>query len=199
MIKRALFALPLMLAATPDAFAQVVVDYRDPAALELADSGQWSDVAAEIGGDIEVLGAVDGAFTAAGAEETAYLVSSGAPVAADPFPAVEQRLVIFAEGALVADWALPEDGALARPVTATDLDGDGIFEVIAEGSFYNMGTLALGLSVIKVGEAPEIIQTLPEVYMDSCEAGVGERSIIASAVSVVDGELVAEEETLDCP
>ena len=84
-------------------------------------------------------------------------------------------------------------------MTAVDLDGDGIDELVGEGSFYNMGTLALGLSAVKLGEVSEVIQTLPDVYIDSCEAGVGQRSIEASTVSVVDGKLVSETTTHDCP
>jgi len=176
---------------------EVLIDYNNPGALDIADPAQWSAIAKEIGGDVEVLGEVTGSFTAGGVDQVAYLVSKGTPVAAEPFPELDQRLVIFADGEQVADWPLG-DVAFTRPVAATDLDGDGIDEVVVEGSFYNMGTLAIGLSAIKMGEAPEVIQTLPDVYIDSCEAGVGQVSIEASVVSVVEGALAAETTTHDC-
>lgn len=193
-------AVAVALALTLPALAQdnVVIDYND-GALDMADPAQWSPIAEKIGGDIEVLGEVSGAFTEGVADEVAYLVSNGAPVAADPFPEVSQRLVVFAGEEQVADWALPGDSAYSRAVTAADMDGDGISEVILEGSFYNMGTLALGLSAIRVGETPEVIQTLPEVFVDSCEAGVGDKSISTSIVSIVDGQMVAETTDQPCP
>lgn len=192
-------AVLLSLLSVLPALAQagVLIDYRDGAALDLADPAQWAPIAEQIGGEIEVLGEVRGAFTAAGAEEVAYLVSDAAPVAAEPFPELNQRIVVFSGNQQVADWPIPE-AAFSRPVTATDLDGDGISELIVEGSFYNMGTLAIGISAIKVGEVPEIIQTLTDVYVDSCEAGVGEQAITAGAVSVSDGQLTVESETQDC-
>lgn len=187
------------LVATPGLGQEdVLIDYNASSALESADPQQWSDIADEIGGDVSVLGEVTGSFTAGGVEQVAYLVSHGAPVAADPFPKLDQRLVIFNGNAEVADWALPEDSAFARPVAATDFDGDGIDEIVVEGSFYNMGTLAIGLSAIKVGEAPEVVQTLPDVYIDSCDASAGQRSIEASVVRVVEGALSAETTTHDC-
>ena len=177
---------------------EILVDYRDERMLDFANPGQWLPIAERIGGEVEVLGEAQGAYTAAGADEIAYLVSDSAPPASDPFPEVSQRIVVFAGDEQVADWALPADGVFDRLVTGADLDGDGISEVIAEGSFYNMGTSATSLSAIRVGETPEVIQTLSDVYVDSCEAGVGEQAITASAVRVSDGQLVAEPETLDC-
>ncbi|MDV3250222.1 hypothetical protein DevBK_02625 [Devosia sp. BK] len=178
---------------------QVVIDYNDGNALDIADTAQWSPIAEKIGGGVEVLGEVKGAFTKAGADEIGYLVSNGSPAAADPFPKLDQRLVVFAGDEQVADWALPEDAAFSRPVVAVDLDGDGIDELVGEGSFYNMGTMAIGLSAVKLGDAPEVIQTLPDVYIDSCDASVGQRSIEASVVSVVDGKLTSQTTTEDCP
>ena len=192
-------AVSLTLLLAMPAMAQVVVDYRDSGMLDMADTRQWSGIADTIGGDVEVLGEVRGAFTAAGADEVAYLVSDGAPIAADPFPELNQRIVVFSGEEQVADLAIP-DGAFSRPIKAVDLDGDGLSEVLVEGSFYNMGTLALGVSAIKLGETAEVVQTLSDVYVDSCEAGVREASISVSAVSVSDGQLVAgEPETLECP
>jgi len=194
-----IIAIAALLVGPALAQDQVLIDYNDGNALDMADRAQWSPIAEKIGGGIEVLGEVSGAFTKAGADEVAYLVSNGAPAAADPFPKLDQRIVVFSGNEQVADWALPEDSAFSRPVAATDLDGDGIDELIAEGSFYNMGTLAIGLSAVKLGEAPGVIQTLPDVFIDSCEAGVGQRSIEASVVRVVDGKLTSETTTGDCP
>ena len=190
-------SLSLMTILPALAQAGVLIDYRNGEVLDFADRAQWTPIAERIGGEIEVLGEVRGAFTEAGADEVAYLVSDAAPVAAEPFPELNQRIVVFSGDEQVADWPIPE-ASFSRPVTATDLDGDGISEVIVEGSFYNMGTLAIGVSAIKVGEVPEIIQTLTDVYVDSCEAGVGEKAITAGAVSVSDGQLTVESETLDC-
>ncbi|SFV29938.1 hypothetical protein SAMN05216456_0876 [Devosia crocina] len=176
----------------------VVLDYRDSSVLDMADIAQWEPVGERIGGDVVVLGEVSGAFTEAGAEEIAYLVSTEVPSQIDPFPDVAQRLVIFAGDAQIADWALPEDSAYSRAVTARDLDGDGIDEVILEMGFYNMGTQTIGLAVVSVGETPEVTQTLPDVYIDSCEAGAGQLSIEASVVFVSDGMLSSQTETLPC-
>jgi len=187
-----------LMAAPAMAQGYVLVDYNDSNMLDIADPAQWSPIAEKIGGGVTVLGEVPGSFTAKDSAEVAYLVSDDAPVAAEPFPELGQRVVVFEAGEQVADWMLPDDAAFTRPVAARDLDGDGIDEVVFEGSFYNMGTMAIGLSAVKLGEAPEVIQTLPDVYIDSCEAGSGQRSIEASTVRVIDGELVADTTTLDC-
>ena len=187
-----------LMAAPALAQGYVLVDYNDSNMLDIADPAQWSPIAEKIGGGVSVLGEVSGSFTAKDSAEVAYLVSEGAPVAAEPFPELGQRVVVFAAGEQVADWMLPTDAVFSRPVAARDLDGDGIDEVVFEGSFYNMGTMAIGLSAVKLGETPEVIQTLPDVYIDSCEAGSGQRSIEASTVRVIDGELVADTTTLDC-
>lgn len=191
-------ALSLTLLMAAPAMAQVVVDYGDGRSLDLPDPARWSHIAEQIGGDIEVLGEARGAFVEAGGDDVAYLVSNGAPVAADPFPELNQRIVVFEGDQQVADLALT-DGAFSHPVGAVDLDGDGLDEIILEGSFYNMGTLALGLSAIQLGEVAETVQTLPDVYIDTCDASVGEQAITSSVVSVSDGQLVAQSETLDCP
>jgi len=187
-----------LMAAPALAQGYVLVDYNDSNMLDIADPAQWSPIAEKIGGGVSVLGEVSGSFTAKDSAEVAYLVSEGAPIAAEPFPELGQRVVVFADGEQVADWTLPADAVFSRPVAARDLDGDGIDEVVFEGSFYNMGVMAIGLSAVKLGEAPEVIQTLPDVYIDSCEAGSGQRSIEASTVRVIDGELVADTTTLDC-
>ena len=81
-----------VLAAPVLAQDELLIDYNNPGALDIADPKQWSAVAEKIGGDIEVLGEVTGSFTAGGVDQVAYLVSKGAPVAAEPFPELDQRL-----------------------------------------------------------------------------------------------------------
>lgn len=170
----------------------VVIDYRDEAVLDFADTEQWSPIAEKLGDGLTVLGEVSGSFTKSGADEVAYLVSKGRPAANDPFLQVTQHLAIFAGDEQVGDLMLPDNAAYTRAVRAVDVNGDGVSEVVLEGSFYNMGTSAIGLDVIRIGETPEVIQTLPEVYLNSCDAGIGEKTISASLVRVGDGELVAK-------
>ncbi|QQR39947.1 hypothetical protein [Devosia rhizoryzae] len=199
MLKPIVAAVSLSVVLAAPALAQVVIDYRDPAALEFTEPEQWSDIAATIGDGVVILGEVSGAFSEAGVEQVAYVVSDDVPTAADPFPELNQRIVTFEDGELAESWSL-QDLAFARPVTAVDVDGDGVYEVVLEGSFFNMGTLGMGLSVVKLADGvAEIIQDLPDVYIDSCGSGVGEEAITASVVSVSDGQLVAEADTTECP
>lgn len=145
MLKPVVAVVSLSIVLATPALAQVVIDYRDPAEQETVEPGKWSEIAKTIGDGVVILGEVRGAFSEAGAEQVAYLVSDNIPIAADPFPELDLSIVTFKDGEPGDSWSLP-DLAFARPVTAVDLDGDGIDEVVLEGSFFNMGTLAIGLS-----------------------------------------------------
>lgn len=195
-----LVILALTQALAVPALAQdgVVVDYGDGRTLDIADPAQWNGVAEGLGDGMIVSGEVKGSFTKAGAEQVAYLASDGPIVASDPFPQVKQSIVVFENDKVVKTIALPESSAYARPVAAVDADGDGLAEVVLEGSFYNMGTQAMGIDLVKLGDSAEVLQSLPEVFVDSCEAGVGEKSITAGTVRLVDGKLVAEPKTEAC-
>ncbi|NGP18185.1 hypothetical protein [Devosia aurantiaca] len=99
MLKPVIAAVSLSIVLATPALAQVVIDYRDPAAVGFAEPEQWSDIAATIGDGVVVLGEVRGAFSEAGAEQVAYVVSDDVPMASDPFPELNQRIVIIEDDA----------------------------------------------------------------------------------------------------
>ena len=188
----------MLCVASPALAQELVVDYAEAGMIDSPDPRQWESAAERIGGDVSVLGEITGAFSAAGSQETAYLASSGLPDSLDPFPDVAQRVVVYEGEEPVADWTLPEDHVFSRPVTAMDSDGDGIDEAVLEMSHYNMGTQTMSLALVRLGDRPEIIQTLPEVFVDSCDAGVGEQAITAARVTLENGVLVSTPVTLEC-
>lgn len=200
MLRSTILLTTLALLSVPAAAQDgLVVDYSEPGMLDLANPAQWGPIAERIGGGVVALGEAGGAFTEAGSEQIAYLVSSGPTIAAEPFPDLDQRIVVYEDDEQVADWTLPEGSAFARPVAAHDLDGDGIDELLLETNSYNMGTSVMGVSSVALGKKPKVLQVMPEVYIDSCDAPMGEKNITVGRVTAADGELKLETDTQPCP
>ncbi len=194
---------------------RIVLDYRkeiaaEEAALsvalrqavERAVAGAEASIRESLGSEFKVLGQARGSFTRAGAQETLYLLSRRAPVAADPSPGGTAQLVVALDGEKLAGaYRLPQATQYHTVAAALDSDGDGRAELVLESSFYNMGQSVTSLDVVKLGAdgATEVRQTLKEVLYDGCDNPAGRKQRRASTISLDGtGSLVAKEHVLPC-
>lgn len=122
-----------------------------------------------------------GSFTAQGAREKVYLIQRGGPVAADPNGAQDLSLVVFdASDQLVAKFKTSDFNFIAA---TSDTDGDGINELLLEGSFFNMGTLGSSARLVELkSKQLRLIETFEGVYENPCDADSASK-INAAAIS----------------
>lgn len=122
-----------------------------------------------------------GSFTSQGAREKVYLVQRGGPVAADPNGAQDLALVVFdASDQLVAKF---KTGDFNFVIATTDTNGDGINELLLEGSFYNMGTLGSSARLVELkSKQLRLIETFEGVYENSCDSDSASQ-ITAAAIT----------------
>lgn len=116
---------------------------------------------AEIGGEGE-------GFTAPNRNETVYLVLPRPFAAADPQAAAGAVLAVFEGGRLTRKIAADGANALVRHM---DFDGDGVRELLLQGSFYNMGTLVLSARLVNLrGGKLNVVHDFGVVYSNPCDA-----------------------------
>ena len=209
-----LSALALLAAIHPAAAQDsILFDYRDPdfrmgqafyPASERTRIAEGLDaaIASDLGPDFVIVGDAQGPFTADGGKDDIYLLQSQSAVALEPFPDEPAPvLAVFRGNGGTAQFRLPEGVQYQRLIGATDINGDGIAEVMLESSFMNMGQFVSSVDVFDLsGSAPVLLQSLPEVFSDACDNPAGTQSLTAATISLgPDGLLVAESHSLDCP
>jgi hypothetical protein len=202
----AAFALVLAASGVVQAQDVVVLDYTkrafrdgeaavgasDKARVSAAVAATPSDAVKALGKDLVLLGHAKGKSAKAG-EVDFFLLSQKRPVAAQPVPKAAAQVIIALKGKdVVATHVLPADRQYAGLVGAVDIDGDNASEVLLEGSGYNMGQLIMAVDAVKLeaNGATRLVQSIPEVYQDSCENPVGQKSRSAKTISLRGGKLV---------
>lgn len=135
--------------------------------------------------DYSINSSASGAFTQQGARETVYLIQRGGPVAADPNGAQDLALVVFdADNQLVAKFKTADFNFI---VATNDTDGDGVDELLLEGSFFNMGTLGSSARLVELkSKQLREIKTFEGVYENPCEGDPGSH-IAAAAINYAVG------------
>lgn len=128
-----------------------------------------------------------GSFTARGARETVYLVQQGKPIAADPNSAQDLALVVFdASEQLVAKIKTSDFNFITA---TTDTGGDGIHELLLEGSFYNMGTLVSSARLVELkSKQLRLIETFEGVYENPCDADTASQITAATITYAAVGD-----------
>ena len=122
-----------------------------------------------------------------------FLLSEKPPIAAEPFPQAPAQVIVALKGKdVVGTYVIPAARQYAKLVGAVDMDGDGVSEVLLEGSGYNMGQLITAVDAVKLeaNGTTRVAQSIPEVYSDSCENPVGKKSRSAKTISLRGGKLV---------
>lgn len=130
--------------------------------------------------DYTINNSAAGSFTAAGVRETVYLIERGGPVASDPNGAQDLTLAVFDDaGKLVAKLKTRDFNFIAANA---DTDGDGVAELLLEGSFLNMGTLGTSARLVSLKSGRlRAVKDFEGVYENPCEGG-GESPQVTAAV-----------------
>lgn len=168
------------------------VDASDKARVSLAVASAPSDAVKALGKDLVLLGQAKGKSAKAG-DVDFFLLSQKRPIAAEPVPKAAAQVIVVLKGKdVVGTYVLLADRQYARLVGAVDTDGDGASEMLLEGSGYNMGQLIMAVDAVKLeaNGATRVAQSIPEVYQDSCENPVGQKSRSAKTISLRGGKLV---------
>lgn len=168
------------------------VDASDKARVSAAVASAPTDAVKALGKDFVVLGHAKGRSTKAGDVEF-VLLSQKRPIAADPVPKAAAQVIVLLKGKdVVGTHVLPAERQYARLVGAVDMDADNASEVLLEGSGYNMGQLIMAVDAVKLDAngTTRVAQSIPEVYQDSCENPVGQKTRSAKTISLRGGKLV---------
>jgi hypothetical protein len=175
------------------ATAKPAVDPADKARVTSALASVPSDAVKALGKDRVVLGHAKGKSPKAG-DVDFFLLSQRPPVAAEPSPEAPAQVLVVLKGKdVVGTYVMPARAQYARLVSAVDLDGDNASEVLVEGTHYNMGQLVTAVNVVKLeaNGTTRVVQTIPEVYADSCEGPASQKkSRSAKTISLRGGKLV---------
>ena len=177
------------------------VDAADKARVSSALALLPSDAVKALGSGRVLLGHAKGKAPKAG-DVDIFLLSQKEPIAAQPFPEGPPQVIVVLKGKdVVGTHVVPAGRQFTRLVGAVDLDGDNASEVLVEGAGYNMGQLIVALNVLKLeaNGTSRIVQTIPEVYDDACEAPAGQnKTLSAKTISLRGGKLVESVHPLKC-
>lgn len=168
----------------------ILIDYRreqsETNAAHLSQQRQQEILRAVYGAkatqdNLAINSTAQGAFTRAGAKETVYLIQPGGPAAIDPSSLKKITLAILGEdNRLVAKISTSDHNFI---VGHTDVNSDGINELLLEGGFYNMGTLLNWVELVELtGGRLHVIKDFGKISENPCD-GDNEKDAIAGVIS----------------
>lgn len=127
-----------------------------------------------------------GSFTAPGQTQTAYVIFVGECNASHADSFGSKRVAIFSGQQLVADLDSDFKGNFERK---TDLNSDGVDELLMTGGDMNQGTLIEIASLVEFRNGRRhVIEDFGVVIEDSCAAAMPGSSSKASVISISDIE-----------
>lgn len=125
-----------------------------------------------------------GSFTASGQTQTAYVISVSECNASHADNYGTKRVAIFSGQQLVADVDADFKNGI---VLKTDLDSDGINELLMTSGDMAQGTLIETAALVSfANERVRVIQDFGTVVEDSCGSGSPDSSAKASVISISD-------------
>lgn len=129
---------------------------------------EWEDADGESDADDEIWinSVVPGAFTRPGARETAYMLQPGGPRAMEPHSTMDTVLAVFSGKKLVA---AAQAAGWNFILTAADVDGDGVDELLVDGSFMTFGVLMTSARLVRLKDDDlETVHDFGGVYEGGC-------------------------------
>jgi hypothetical protein len=129
-----------------------------------------------------IIDSATGSFTAKGQTQTAYVISVAECNASHADNFGSDRLAIFNGPQLVANIDLDFKSSIVRK---TDLDGDGMDELLMTSGYMNQGTLTESAALLSFQDGKlQVIADFETVTEDSCASGFPGRTARASVISV---------------
>ena len=153
------------------------------------DAGEEFLAAARKAGQIvpDIAEAVTGSFTAAGQTETAYLIYVNECNASHADNFGSKRVAIFNGTRLVADVDADFKGNFA---SKTDLNMDGIDELLMTSSYMNQGELTVMAALVSFQDGRmSVVQDFNAVVMDNCASGRPGSTTKAAVLSMANAAL----------
>jgi len=130
-----------------------------------------------------IIDSTTGSFTATGQTQTAYVISVAECNASHADNFGSDRLAIFSGQQLVANIDLDFKSSIVRK---TDLDGDGIDELLMTSGYMNQGTLTESAALLSFQDGKlQVIADFETVTEDSCASGFPGSTARASVISIV--------------
>ncbi|MDH5823440.1 hypothetical protein QFW77_10625 [Luteimonas sp. RD2P54] len=170
-------------ADAPAPAGDVLLDLRVPASGFEATAEETRRVVAAVygdgaPGDLTPTSRVEGAFTAAGARQTAYTLRRGGAMTG-PERAPTMLAVLDADGRVAAQFVVDHD----RIAAAADIQGDGTDELFLATDGYQMGQAYTGLELVSLaGGQRRSLAEYPQAWLDACANPVGERHVEAAVI-----------------
>jgi hypothetical protein len=122
----------------------------------------------------------DGSFTAPGMQETVYLIQKSGPIVLAPESLKGTTLAVFSGEHLVARVAATEFNFIPR---LSDLNQDGINELLLQGSSYHRGTLVSWAKLVDLIDGQlRVIKDFDVLEKDSCGSRDTTAEIIVGVV-----------------
>jgi len=116
-----------------------------------------------------IIDSATGSFTTAGQTQTAYIIAVSECNASHAENFGSDRIAIFSGQQLIADLDLDFKSSIERK---TDLNGDGIDELLMTSGWMGQGTLILSASLLSFQNGKvQVIEDFETVLEDSCESG----------------------------
>ena len=130
-----------------------------------------------------IIDSTTGSFTAKGQAQTAYVISVAECNASHADNFGSDRLAIFNGQQLVADIDLDFKSSIVKK---TDLDGDGVDELLMTSGYMNQGTLTEQAALMSFQDGKmQVVADFETVTEDSCASGFPGSSARASVISIV--------------
>ncbi len=127
-----------------------------------------------------ILDVATGSFTAAGEKQIAYVISVGECDASHADNFGSKRLAIFSGNKLVFDADLDFKSGILKK---TDLDANGVEELLLLGGDMNQGILVETAALVEVRDRKlAVVQDFQKVFEDSCASLIRGSGIDASVI-----------------
>jgi hypothetical protein len=164
-----------------EVFPKYLADARDCSQEINSETDDYLSAARQSGQIVpSVTDVTTGSFTAPGLTQAAYLISVGECNAVHADNWGTKRIAIFMGDKLVADVDV---NFKSRILKKTDLDSDGVDELLMSGGDMNQGIVVETAALFEFrGGRPHVLQDFEKVLEDSCASGTQGSGVVASVI-----------------